>query len=215
MYNSKSPTKTDLPSTGKLIKSTILAVAIAGVLLVTIVMPAEYGIDPSGIGKVTGLKKMGEIKTSLANEAANDAALELEKQQEVRQVAIEETITEPTEIAQVQDPVDESPSQTDEKTITLIPDAWTEIKLEMEEGASVNYSWFTDEGRVNYDIHGDSKPLDISYHGYGKGSKQRDEGTLTAKFTGNHGWFWRNRTDKSVTITLRTNGAYQGIFIMK
>ena len=206
MYNSKPPTKTDLPSTRKLIKSTILAVAVAGVLLVTVVMPAEYGIDPTGVGKITGLKKMGEIKVSLAK----DAALELEKQQETSQAEVEETVAE-----QVQELVVTSSVQTHEKTITLIPDAWTEIKLEMEKDASVNYTWFTDAGRANYDTHGDSKSLDISYHGYEKGSKQRDEGVLTAKFSGNHGWYWRNRTDETITITLKTTGTYQNIFIMK
>ncbi|PHQ68292.1 MAG: transmembrane anchor protein [Robiginitomaculum sp.] len=206
MYNSNPPTNTDLPSTRKLIKSTILAAAVAGVLLVTVVMPAEYGIDPTGVGKITGLKKMGEIKTSLAK----DAALELEKQQETSQAEVEETVAE-----QVQELVVTSSVQTHEKTITLIPDAWTEIKLEMEKDASVNYTWFTDAGRANYDTHGDSKSLDISYHGYEKGSKQRDEGVLTAKFSGNHGWYWRNRTDETITITLKTTGTYQNIFIMK
>ena len=210
MYTSNPPTNTDLPSTRKLIKSTILAAAVAGVLLVTVVMPAEYGIDPTGVGKITGLKKMGEIKTSLAK----DAALELEKQQETSQAEVEETVAE-----QVQELVPKlmvtSSVQTDEKTITLIPDAWTEIKLEMEKDASVNYTWFTDAGRANYDTHGDSKSLDISYHGYEKGSKQRDEGVLTAKFSGNHGWYWRNRTDETITITLKTTGTYQNIFIMK
>lgn len=198
MYNSTTPAKTDLPSTGKLIKSTVLAAAIAGILLVTVVMPAEYGIDPTGIGKVTGLKKMGEIKSSLAK----DAALELNTQQD-------------TIVEQIQESVVENPLQTHEKTITLIPDAWTEIKLKMEEGTSANYIWFTDGGQVNYDTHGDSKSLDIDYHGYEKGSKKRDEGVITAKFTGNHGWYWRNRTDHTITITLQTNGTYQDIFIMK
>jgi len=210
MYNSNPPTNTDLPSTRKLIKSTILAVAVAGVLLVTVVMPAEYGIDPTGVGEITGLKKMGEIKTSLAK----DAALELEKQQETSQAKVEETVAEQVQ-EQVPELVVTSSVQTDEKTITLIPDAWTEIKLEMEKDASVNYTWFTNGGRANYDTHGDSKSLNISYHGYEKGSKQRDEGVLTAKFSGNHGWYWRNRTDETITITLKTNGSYQNIFIMK
>jgi hypothetical protein len=43
---------------------------------------------------------------------------------------------------------------------------------------------------------------------YGKGSSQREEGVLTAAFTGSHGWFWRNRTGEPVTITLKTEGAY-------
>jgi hypothetical protein len=73
MYNSNTPNSQDLPSTAKLIKSTILAIIGAGVLLVTVVMPSEYGIDPTGMGRLLGLTDMGEIKTSLAEEAAADA----------------------------------------------------------------------------------------------------------------------------------------------
>lgn len=73
MYNSNTPSNADLPSTGKLIKSTILAAIAAGVLLVTVVMPSEYGVDPTGVGKMLGLTEMGEIKTELAEEAAADA----------------------------------------------------------------------------------------------------------------------------------------------
>ncbi len=68
------PTEQELPSSKRLIKSTILAAVTAGILLVTIVMPAEYGIDPTGIGHLIGLKKMGEIRVSLDKEAAADKA---------------------------------------------------------------------------------------------------------------------------------------------
>jgi len=34
-------------------------------LLILFILPAEYGADPTGIGELLGLKKMGEIKTSL------------------------------------------------------------------------------------------------------------------------------------------------------
>ena len=40
---------------------------------------------------------------------------------------------------------------------------------------------------------------------------QTQTGDLTAAFTGSHGWFWRNRTGETVTITVRTQGAYSGI----
>ena len=48
-----------LPSTRKLLKSTALAAAVAGVILLTTVLPAEYGIDPTGVGKVLGLDVSG------------------------------------------------------------------------------------------------------------------------------------------------------------
>lgn len=73
MYNSNIPQNQEVPSTASLIKSTVIAALVAGVLLVTVVMPSEYGIDPTGIGKALGLTEMGDIKTSLAEEAAADA----------------------------------------------------------------------------------------------------------------------------------------------
>ena len=85
MSKSNMPTDRELPSTNKLIKSTILAAAIAGVLLITVVMPAEYGIDPTGIGNVIGLKKMGEIRVSLAKEEAADQANNLGTNTEIKQ----------------------------------------------------------------------------------------------------------------------------------
>ncbi|WP_341650143.1 hypothetical protein [Thauera humireducens] len=76
MYNTDLPKRADLPTTGKLLRSTALAALIAGGLLVTTVLPAEYGIDPTGIGRALGLTPMGEIKMSLAAEArAEERAL--------------------------------------------------------------------------------------------------------------------------------------------
>src|SRR3546814_17617857 len=48
-----------IPSTGRLLKATALAVAVATVILVTAVLPAEYGIDPPGIGTQLGLNVLG------------------------------------------------------------------------------------------------------------------------------------------------------------
>ena len=74
MYNSNMPVNNKLPSTAKLVKSTVIAVVVALVLLVTVVMPSEYGIDPTGAGRALGLIEMGEIKSSLHAETAADAA---------------------------------------------------------------------------------------------------------------------------------------------
>ena len=66
MYNTDLPTRAGLPSATKLMQSTILAAIVALTLLITIVMPSEYSIDPTGVGRLLGLKEMGEIKTQLA-----------------------------------------------------------------------------------------------------------------------------------------------------
>ena len=62
MFNSQLPSRDDLPSSESLLKSTLVALLAAIVILVTIVLPAEYGIDPTRIGRVLDLTQMGEIK---------------------------------------------------------------------------------------------------------------------------------------------------------
>jgi hypothetical protein len=74
MYNTNVPSRAELPTTRQLLRSTLIAAVSAVVLLYTVVLPAEYGVDPTGIGKALGLTEMGEIKTRLAKEAAEDAA---------------------------------------------------------------------------------------------------------------------------------------------
>lgn len=57
-------------SAGRLLRSTAIAALIAGAILVTVVLPAEYGVDPTRVGRVLGLTEMGEIKMRLAREDA-------------------------------------------------------------------------------------------------------------------------------------------------
>lgn len=66
MYNTDLPNRAELPSSKKLLRSTLLAAITASVLLSTIVLPSEYAIDPTGIGRALGLTQMGEIKMQLA-----------------------------------------------------------------------------------------------------------------------------------------------------
>lgn len=73
MFNTPLPTVNELPSTRKLLRSTVLAILVAAGLLVTVVMPSEYAIDPTGVGRTLGLTQMGELKIILAQEALADA----------------------------------------------------------------------------------------------------------------------------------------------
>ncbi len=89
--------------------------------------------------------------------------------------------------------------------MVLTPGDGTEFKLTMEKGAVARFSWISEGGPINYDTHGDGDSS-ISYE---KGRGVADQtGTLTAAFNGNHGWFWRNRTEAPVTITLFVRGNY-------
>lgn len=229
MYNATKPDLSELPSTGRLLKSTGIAAFVATALLVTVVLPAEYGIDPTGAGSVLGLTEMGRIKMSLAAEAEADASAATAPAAAIEPTAgtaPPEPVAPPASIpapaatppAAVAAPAPATagaakPAWSDETTITLAPDESYEIKLVMEKGAKATYLWFTDGGKANFDTHGDGPGT--NYHGYGKGSTERSEGVLTAAFAGNHGWFWRNRTDGDLTITLRTVGDYSDVKVIE
>lgn len=208
MYNTNMPTRTELPSARRLLRSTLLALITAVALLVTVVLPAEYGIDPTGLGQSLGLKKMGEIKQSLAAEAAQESLVKTNKSP--IQAGVQAAIVEQTKPAVT----DVTPAiRTDQTKVTLKPGEATEIKLEMKKGAKVTYSWVSQGGLVNVDAHGDmtNGPKGF-YHGYGKAKQVAGkQGELEAAFDGNHGWFWRNRSEASVTITLKTSGDYKSI----
>lgn len=199
MYNANKPTLEELPSSGRLLRSTLLALVAAAAILVTIVLPSEYGIDPTGAGRLLGLTAMGEIKMQLAAEAEADRRLAAETAAEAA----------PAEAARAAEapPASEPEGRSDEISITLSPGEGTEIKLVMQEGAEARFEWTANGGLLNYDTHGDGGGQSISYE-KGRGVPE-DEGVLVAAFDGNHGWFWRNRTEVDVTLTLRTSGAYR------
>jgi hypothetical protein len=190
MYNTDLPNQNELPSSQQLLRSTIIALIVAAVLLVTTVLPAEYGIDPTGVGGVLGLKEMGTIKMQLAAEAAqHNAASE--------KTSNAAAVVEPT------------PQKSDTTTVTLKPNEGVEYKLEMSKGAKAKYEWTSAGGPVNHNLHTD---MPGSSHSYSKGTGvERDSGEITAVSDGYHGWFWRNRNSNDVTITLKTSGDYKSI----
>ena len=218
MYNTDMPSRAELPSTAKLIRSTISSAIVALVLLVTVVMPAEYAMDPTGVGRLLGLTEMGEIKQQLADEAAADEAAQMmavasSNQEPAAQpaaavqqaVAMPEPEAEPALASPAPTAISE-PEWRDEVRVVLTPGEGTEYKLSMEEGAIASYHWISEGGPVNFDTHGDGGGQSISYE-KGRGVAE-DSGELTAAFTGNHGWFFRNRNSNNVTLVLRTRGNY-------
>jgi cytoskeletal protein RodZ len=245
MYNTDLPTRAELPSTGKLLRSTLLAAVIAIALLVTVVLPAEYAIDPTGAGRLLGLTEMGEIKTQLAEEAELDQANEeaaavqaspsatpqesasdnqptaaqqasdVEPEQVASLVPDQEMVQPEASVALAEalaaeeaasQATEEAATWGDEVSFTLTPGEGTEYKLTMEEGAVATFAWVSDGGPLNFDTHGDGNGNSISYE-KGRGVPE-DEGELEAAFTGNHGWFFRNRNDNDVTVVLRVGGDY-------
>lgn len=210
MFNSQAPAPDDLPSSKQLVKSTVIAAAAAAVILVTIVLPSEYGIDPTGTGKVFGLTEMGEIKTQLAEEAEADRKKTQEMQLPATTSQQGSSLMDRLFREFVIGTAVAQEIRTDDMSVTLKPGEATEIKLTMSKGAKATYEWTAEGGEVNFDMHADGNGGEtISYE---KGRAQPSgSGEMEAAFDGKHGWFWRNRTDADVTIVLKTSGAYSEI----
>jgi hypothetical protein len=228
MFNAEIPSRAELPSTAQLVKSTIIALVAAAVILITIVLPSEYAVDPTGIGRALKLTQMGDIKKQLSIEAEADRQRDRQQAPDRRSSLgqiVAALLVSPAMAHPDHDKDEVAPGikatdaiaqpapggKTDETVVTLKPNEGVEYKLTMVRGGGVQYSWRTDGGGVNYDLHGSPK-------GGGKETSYKkgrdvasDSGILTAAYDGSHGWFWRNRGSKDVTITLKTTGAYNEI----
>jgi len=212
MYNSDIPTRAELPSSGQLIKSTVIAIIAAMVILATIVLPSEYAIDPTGVGKMLNLSEMGEIKQQLHEEAEADRQLELQKTGTSDQSSSLLDSFRGLIVGSAHAQTAEA-KWTDEYSYTLSRGEGIEVKLVMEEGAEADFRWVAEGGVLNYDLHGDGSGNNISYE---KGrAVPSQEGVLKAAFTGNHGWFWRNRDKQDVTVKLQVRGAYSEMVLPK
>jgi hypothetical protein len=199
MYNNDLPNRAELPSSKKLLISTLTAIIVATVLLVTIVLPAEYGIDPIRIGRVLGLTQMGETKMRLAAEAKKDAETTAKTNPNTNTTVAQKPVP----------PTEKKPATTkaDAMTITLKPSEGTEIKMDLVKGAKVKFEWNA-TGLVNHDTHGEG--ANKAFISYKKGvNVESDAGELIAEFDGSHGWFWRNRTANDVTITVKASGEFE------
>lgn len=225
MYNTDMPPRAELPTSGRLLRSTALAAGVAAALLVTVVLPAEYNIDPTGIGRALGLTQMGEIKTQLAREAEADRTADQASPAApspapdrrsgllgavVARLLIGPAAAQPAAVAAP------AATRSDETTVTIKPGQGIEYKMDMRRGAQVTYAWTVEGGTVNHDTHGEppGNPDGTKSYARGRGVAS-DKGVLTAAFDGNHGWFWRNRGSKDVTVRLTTSGQYGAITRME
>lgn len=174
MFNSQIPSQAELPSTAQLIRSTVVAMAGAALLLVTIVLPAEYGLDPTGIGGKLGLTAMAHVDT-------------------------------PTDLTVSVNPV--SGDWQDDVSVTIPGYGQAELKLTMQQGETADFEWQTDGTPLSVDLHGDGAgDKFISY--FIADATSKGTGVLTAEFSGTHGWYWQNKSKRSVVVTLRTKGTY-------
>ncbi len=191
------PPMADLPSSARLVRATCQAFGVACLILLVVILPAEYGIDPTGIGRAVGLYREPEAAieplpaSSIggADRAAGAAP------------GPGSLFTSAT------------PYRTDEMSITLDPGEGAEIKAEMAAGERLVYSWTATGNGVDVDMHGEAIDKTGGDRSYQTGEFQTGgHGAFEAPMAGNHGWFWQNLNDDPVTVTVRTAGFYRRLF---
>src|SRR6185436_12056092 len=102
------------------------AMLVAGVLLMAAVLPAEYGVDPLGTGKLLGLTSLAQAN---APAAAGGAAAEAPPPESLEPVRPGANTAQTVSLKQ------------DTVTFKLGPFEGREYKYRMEKGASMVYSW--------------------------------------------------------------------------
>ena len=192
---------TGVAANAKPARATMYAVGIAAVLLVTTVLPAEYGIDLTGLGRIVGLTAMGEQK--MAAVAIGEAkATTLPPATATSKVAATDQFNT----------ISKLPLRFDEIEVKLAPNGQIEYKALLTEGEFLAFTWDAGGANVKFDFHGEPaagpQGAFLTFH---KGTASGSGGTLKAPFTGTHGWYWKNATQNNVVIKLRVSGFYSEI----
>lgn len=170
-------------SAKQLLRSTALALLAAVLILLGAILPAEYAIDPLGVGRLLGLTALGEAKRVAANVAPEAGVRAHPRAARRARVVIE-----------------------------LGPREELEYKAQLAQGEPLLYSWRAEGGPVYYEFHGEPTEGEwpqgffLSYE-IGESSTQA-HGSFVAPFTGRHGWYWRNLSDEPAAITLEASGYY-------
>jgi hypothetical protein len=165
------------------------AILAAGLVLVAFIMPAEFAVDPLGIGARVGLMDLGV--TGQQVEALEQAAATGSGGQA--------TIV----VAQAR------PFNSETVEFALAPgEGWIEYKYRLEQGESLLYAWSA-TGPVNFEFHAEPDGGPAGYaQTYEKSQGSAASGTLTAPFSGIHGWYWQNTGAQPVTVMLTSSGFY-------
>ncbi len=163
-----------------LLKSTIIAVVIAGLVLISFILPAEYNIDPTGIGAKLGL-------TALANPLADTTG----------------------KVKQSTDLITTNKDETDIVEVVVPAKRGVEYKFAMGKFKKMEYQWQTDGTALFFDLHGEPEGDTTGYYeSYAITTSTEMQGSFTTPFAGVHGWYWKNTSDKPVTVKLTVSGEY-------
>src|SRR5215203_4523150 len=136
-----------MPTLRQLGKATVTAVLAATIILVTAVLPAEYGVDPTGAGRLMGLTAMSSGTTQGASALSSATAQATQAQSNKASELDANWILTQSEM----------PLRTDEMSLVLPPGKGAEIKASMDKGGRFVYEWESGGVKVDFDMHGEPR----------------------------------------------------------
>jgi hypothetical protein len=167
-----------LPSRKQLLIGTGVALVVAALILVLFVLPAEFGVDPTGTGRALGLTRMAE-QSGVAVQVMNDHPRKYRTSRIVIAVGPREELEYKATLA-LGEPLLYS---------------WTVA------GGPVHFEFHGDPTEGEW-------PEDYNRSYQIKEQSTAQHGSFVAPFTGRHGWYWKNLSDEPATITLEASGYY-------
>ncbi len=212
------------PSVRQLLNATLGAIVVAAIILVTTVLPAEYGIDPTGIGTRLGLDVLGATAEAAEPSApqpqapqpsgsspttpditAANAALSAKANAAFGANAGQSFDTKAVSLRG-------TPYRRDTLTVTLPPSKGAEVKAMLKSGDGMVFHWKA-SGDVALDMHGERIGIKNAWTSYAVESTQRESsGTFIAPFEGSHGWYWQNRGTEPVTVEIEVSGFQEKLY---
>jgi hypothetical protein len=207
MSQQASPYEAQPPSAKRIAVSCVVAVAGAAIALVTFVLPAEYGIDVTGIGRALGLTAIRAPARTI------EVADVIGGNETYREVEIPE-FGEPVPLPNPAVHQDEAePPKTRTVEVTIPPEKETELKMVMQASKMIEYTWRVERGSVYTDFHGHDPAAGNEYFVRYKEQQEGtgNNGSLVAPFAGEHGWYWLNYNDFPVVITLTISGYFDDV----
>lgn len=179
-------------------RSRLLALTAGGLVVATLVvfgaiLPAEFNMDPLGIGKATGLNRLW-APPEVAFDASKAGTGPLAREYDIG------FRTDTIEI-----PLKSGDGRGNE----------LEYKVRMKKDATLIYEWtvsdLTNPEEFYYDFHGHTvvEGQEMTVATYKQATGTSAKGALTAPFDGVHGWYFQNQALPAVVVRVKLSGFYE------
>lgn len=177
-----------------------------GALLVIAVLPAEYGIDPTGLGETFGLDALSAKPITIA-QFDGDLSFNVGDYDPTAEL-IDESVQGLIHL-------EDAPFHNEVIDIQIEDYGEVEYKFVMPADTTFVYSWEVLEAQgdgVYYDFHGHPSSEDaVNYPegfemAYAKGEGLTQSGSFTAPFAGYHGFYFMNIEEGPITVRLNIAG---------